>query len=125
MKNAVATSAVALRAEAARLVLLERGDKLALTPIDRAGAVESLMALDPGFDLLEEESREAIGQLASGGAWTLTLERDPRAAIDFLAGRLPLVSFPPPPPPLPPPPSFPNPPFHPLSPSPPTSADGS
>jgi hypothetical protein len=92
MKNAVATSAVALRAEAARLVLLQRGDKLALTPVDRAGAVESLMALDPGFDLLEEESREAIGQLASGGAWTLTLERDPRAAIDFLTGRLPLAA---------------------------------
>jgi hypothetical protein len=41
--------------------------------------------------LLAAQSREAIEALAAKGAWRLTLERDPDAAIDFLMARLPFA----------------------------------
>jgi hypothetical protein len=91
LKKAIVAPKVALKAQAALLVLLERGDRLALAAIDPAGAVESLMRLDPGFDLLAAESRAAIEALASHGAWRLTLDRDPAAAIRLLAADLPLA----------------------------------
>jgi hypothetical protein len=94
LKKAILAPKVALKAQSALLVLLERGDRLALAAIDPADAVQSLMRLDPGFDLLAAESRAAIGALASRGAWRLTLERDPAAAIRLLAANLPLARSP-------------------------------
>jgi hypothetical protein len=46
------------------------------------------MHLDPGFDLLERESRAALTALAAGGAWRLELSNDSRAAIDLLTRHL-------------------------------------
>ncbi len=89
IKTAIEAPKLALNAEESRLVLLERGDQLALKLVEPADAVRSLMRLDAGFDLLASESRAAIEALASRGAWRLTLARDPGAAIDFLVNRLP------------------------------------
>jgi len=75
-------------ADKAMLVLLERGDRLALTPIDAETALAGLSRLDAGFDLLPQESGAAARALAGDGAWRLTLARDPGAAIDFLRERL-------------------------------------
>lgn len=90
LKTAIEAPAVTLKAEAAMLVLLEQGERLALTAISAADALQSLMVLDRGFDLLADESRQAISVLASRGTWRLTLERDPGAAIDLLARDLPV-----------------------------------
>ena len=88
VKAALPPPKAASKAEKCTLVLLDRGKDLALDPIDRSEAVETLMDLDPGFDLLEQESREALTELAAGGAWRLTLSRDPGAAIDLVTRRL-------------------------------------
>ena len=77
-----------LVADKATLILLERGDRLALTPIDAKTALAGLSRLDAGFDLLPQESGAAARALAGDGAWRLTLARDPGAAIDFLRERL-------------------------------------
>jgi hypothetical protein len=84
LKAALPVDSPALKAERAALVLLERGAEPALSPIAPAEAVDALMDLDSGFDLLEAESRSAIEALASGGAWRLTLTNDPGAAIALL-----------------------------------------
>ncbi len=89
VKNAVLAPTVAKMAKATSLVVLEHGERLALESLDRAAAVQSLMRLDPGFDLLVTESRQALDALAARGAWRLTLETDPGAAIEFLLSRLP------------------------------------
>jgi hypothetical protein len=88
LKAAVPIGVPALRAARALLVLLARGDELAFRAIDPSEAVEKLMLLDEGFDLLEQESRAAAQQLASRGAWRLTLAQDPAEAIAFLTARL-------------------------------------
>lgn len=90
LKKAVEISTIALKAERTLLVLIEHGERLDLAPIASAAAAEALIDLDPGFDLLEAESRAAIAELASRGPWRLTLSRDPRAAIDLLINRLPV-----------------------------------
>lgn len=77
-------------AERAAVVLLERGETLALTRLDAAETVAGLSRLEPGFDLLAQESAAAAQALAANGGWRLTLSRDPGAAIDFLRERLPL-----------------------------------
>lgn len=71
-------------ADKAVLILLDHGDRLAMTAIDSETAVAGLSRLEPGFDLLAAESAKAAEALARGGAWRLTLERDPGAAIAFL-----------------------------------------
>jgi hypothetical protein len=86
-KAAVPLVRPALNAERCVLVVLERGTELALRPIEPEAAVDELMNLDSGFDLLEKDSRGAIGALASNGAWRLTLSNDPRAAIELLMSR--------------------------------------
>lgn len=88
VKSAVPLGRAALRAEQAALVVLERGTELAIRPIGVQEAVDSLMKLDAGFDLLEAESRNAIEVLASCGAWRLTLGADALGAIDFVTRRL-------------------------------------
>jgi hypothetical protein len=84
LKAALVPGAHALRAGRAALVLLERGYDLGLSPASPQQAVEALMDLDAGFDLLKDESRTALEALASRGAWRLTLTDDPVAAINFL-----------------------------------------
>ena len=69
------------------LVVLRRGSNVALAPIPAAEAASSLARLDPGFDLLAEQSAAAIAELARSGAWALTLGRDPAEAIDRLVDR--------------------------------------
>jgi hypothetical protein len=86
-KAAIPLTTAALRAERAILVLLERGRELALRPIESSDAVDELMNLDAGFDLLEQDSRKAIEALVSDGAWRLTLSDDPRTAVDLLMSR--------------------------------------
>ncbi len=69
-------------------VLLEPGDGLALVRIDAGIARAALSTLEPGFDLLPDESAAAAAALTAGGAWRLTLTDDPGAAMDFLLDRL-------------------------------------
>ena len=71
-------------ADHAALVLLERGDAVRLEPIERSIAIQVLSRLEPGFDLLAEESAAAVAALARAGAWRLTLSRDPAEAIEVL-----------------------------------------
>jgi len=66
-----------------RLILLRPGSELALDPVDPEQAVSNLK-LEPGFDLLADESRAAVATLAAGGVWRLSLSSDPAAAIDLL-----------------------------------------
>lgn len=75
-------------ADEARLILLERGDKLSLTPVAPEAAMAALARLEPGFDLLPAESARAARSLTEGGAWRLSSGTDPRAAIDLLCDRL-------------------------------------
>jgi hypothetical protein len=92
-KRKAAIAIVAPEAQSAddsALIVLQRGNDLALSPIEQADAVETLMSLEPGFDLLERESRAAAEELASRGAWRLTLSDDPHAAIEFLTKHLPV-----------------------------------
>ncbi len=68
-------------------ILLERGERLGLVRLDSASAVAALGRLESGFDLLPNESAAAARALAGGGAWRLTLTREPEAAIEFLSQR--------------------------------------
>jgi hypothetical protein len=86
-KAAIPLATPALKAERTILVLLERGRELALRRIESSDAVNELMNLDAGFDLLEQDSRDAIEALATNGAWRLTLSDDPRSAVDLLMSR--------------------------------------
>jgi hypothetical protein len=74
-------------ADRAALVVLSRGEAVALDPLDPAEALAALSRLDAGFDLLAEASAEAVAALAGRGAWRLTLTRDPEAALDLLCAR--------------------------------------
>ena len=75
------------------LCLLERGEQVALRPLDPARAVERVMStLDPGFDHFRTELPAALEAVTAGGAWTLTLATasnrrnpdGPRTAITLL-----------------------------------------
>ena len=74
-------------ADRAAVVLLERGERVRLEPVERPVAAKALSRLEPGFDLLDRESAEAIAAVTAAGAWRLTLTRDPAAAIEVLAER--------------------------------------
>lgn len=90
LKNAIplaAGTALSPVADAAVLILLNKGPRLSLERIDTASAIERLTHLEPGFDLLRAESAAAIRALAEPGAWQLTLTDDPGEAIDFLGER--------------------------------------
>ena len=79
-------------AEEAAVVLLERGERVRLEPVEPETAAGALSRLEPGFDLLARESAEAIAAVTAMGAWRLTLTRDPAAAIDALMGRFGLAA---------------------------------
>jgi hypothetical protein len=72
----------------AKLVVLRRGDRLSLDAITRDEAIASLSRLDAGFDLLSEASAVAARALADAQPVALTLETNPRRAIDFLVEQL-------------------------------------
>jgi len=78
-----------LVADRAALIVLSRGERLALDPLEPAAAIAALGPLEAGFDLLTEASARAMDALAAAGAWRLTLTHDPVAAVDFLVERLP------------------------------------
>jgi hypothetical protein len=80
-------------AEKASLFVLERGERLDLQPLSPADALARLGRLEPGFDLLPQQSAEALGALAGRQAWRLTLSNDPGAAIDLLAERCAAGAF--------------------------------
>jgi hypothetical protein len=71
-------------ADQAALVLLTRGNTIQLEPVAQAVAAASLSRLDAGFDLLAQESAQAIAAITAHGAWHLTLAQDPDAAIQTL-----------------------------------------
>ena len=75
-------------AEQVAVVLLERGERIGLEPVEPQVAADALSRLEPGFDLLARESAEAIAAVTAGGAWRLTLTRDPAAAIEALVERV-------------------------------------
>lgn len=84
----LADGAAARFADKALVILLERGERLGLERVTAEDAVAGLSRLDPGFDLLPQESAEAARALAGQGGWRLTLTRDPGAAVDLLCERL-------------------------------------
>jgi hypothetical protein len=71
-------------ADHAAVVLLERGERVRLEPVEASVAAAALSRLEPGFDLLSRESAEAVAAVTALGCWRLTLTRDPAAAIDAL-----------------------------------------
>jgi hypothetical protein len=71
-------------ADRAAVVLLERGEEVRLEQIEASVAVNALSRLEPGFDLLRQESAKAAAALTASRAWRLTLTRNPAAAIDAL-----------------------------------------
>ena len=87
LKVAVPLKGEALKAERAVLILLRHGKKLSVRKVAATDAIERLMKLEAGFDLLEKESRAAFEMLASTGVWQLSLTNDPDAAIDLVVSR--------------------------------------
>jgi hypothetical protein len=83
----VSRGASAPVAERCAVVLLERGEGVRLEPVAPAVAAAVLSRLEPGFDLLGQESAEAIAAVTAAGAWRLSLTRDPGAAAAALAER--------------------------------------
>lgn len=74
-------------ADSAAVVLLERGERVRLEPVEATVAADALSRLEPGFDLLAGESAEAIAAVTAPGAWRLTLTGDPAAAVEALMER--------------------------------------
>jgi hypothetical protein len=84
VKRAVQLPAGPRYADHAALIVLACGDTLGLDAIAPDEAIRLLAELEPGFDLLREESAAAVAALAEGGAWRLKLTRDADAAIALL-----------------------------------------
>jgi hypothetical protein len=84
LKRAIYLAAGRRYADHAALIVLARGDTPALEAIAPEEATRHLAKLEPGFDLLPEESAAAVAALAAGGAWRLRLTHDPYAAIALL-----------------------------------------
>lgn len=86
-----------LMARRAVLCLLERGDAVALEIHEPHAASPPLPDLEPGFDLLATQSREAYAALSARGYARLTLGTDPAQAIAVLrshAGALAQIAAP-------------------------------
>lgn len=66
------------------LLVLDRGERIRLCRMAKGEAVEALMNLEEGFDLLERESRAAAKELAERGTWRLSLTADPNEAVDLV-----------------------------------------
>jgi hypothetical protein len=82
-------SAPYLFADRAVLVLLERGTRVSLDAISADEAVRRMAELlEPGFDHFREQLPDAVRACAGGGAFRLTLSRDPARAIRALLDSL-------------------------------------
>jgi hypothetical protein len=79
----------ALTASRATVCLLARGDAVALEPLDPDQALARMPPLEPGFDLLAADIRDASARLVQNGAWRLTLSANPAEAIELLSAHLP------------------------------------
>jgi len=77
-------------ADRAVLVLLEPGSRPSLTPVAVDDARAALARLEPGFDLLPDQSASAAEALIKDGAWRLTLGSQPDEAVALLLAELPL-----------------------------------
>jgi hypothetical protein len=77
-------------ADRAAVVLLERAEQIRLERVEPEVATAALSRLEPGFDLLDRESAQAVAAVTAAGAWRLTLTRDPGAAIEALVDRFSL-----------------------------------
>jgi hypothetical protein len=77
--------------ESAAVVLLERSGAVALSRVSSEDARSVLSWLEPGFDLLRDQSAAAVTALTKEGAWRLTLGEDPAEAIDLLISKLPVT----------------------------------
>jgi len=84
VKRAIHLAAGPRYADHAALIVLARGDTLGLDAIVPEEAARHLAELEPGFDLLREESAATVAALAADGAWRLQLTDDPDAAIALL-----------------------------------------
>jgi hypothetical protein len=73
------------------VVLLERSGAVALSRVSSEDARSVLSWLEPGFDLLRDQSAAAVTALTKEGAWRLTLGEDPAEAIDLLISKLPVT----------------------------------
>jgi hypothetical protein len=80
----IPSAARATNADRAILCVLVRGADVGLERISSEAARQALSSLEPGFDLLREETRGAVAALASGGAWRLTLSDRPADAVALL-----------------------------------------
>ena len=65
------------------MVLLERGERIRLEPVDPELAAAACRGWSPASTSWRG-SAPAIAAVTAGGAWRLTLMRDPAAAIDAL-----------------------------------------
>ena len=83
-KAAIAVPNALGYADTAVPILLKHGEQLELTKLDPTKARACLPPLEPGFDLLRQQSAAVADALLNQGAWRLTLTRDPDAAITFL-----------------------------------------
>jgi hypothetical protein len=85
-KHTLPITAPRFRAEQAVLCVLAHGDDVALEPMPEADAIEVLTRdPEPGYEFYGDRAVEAVGAVARGGTWKLTLARDPAAAIAALA----------------------------------------
>jgi hypothetical protein len=84
-------TAAAIRCERAVLCVLGRGNQPELSRISATEALRRLWPLDPGFDLLPDAIRAAVGALAGRGAWELRLSNEPDEAVRLVAENLPVL----------------------------------
>jgi hypothetical protein len=76
-----------LSADKIALVAIERGERLGLERASCDWLVERLAPVEPGFDLLREPIKKALGQIAADGGWRMTLDDSPDRAIAMLRER--------------------------------------
>lgn len=74
-----------LWADHAALVLIERGERVRLEPISGEAALGALAdSMAPGFHRYAGALPRAVRALVRGGAWRLTLSRDPAEGLEAL-----------------------------------------
>ncbi len=72
-------------ADRAMLCMLSRGDRVSIAPMYPEDAVSALtFAPEPGYQFYGDRAAAAIGALAAGGCWRLTLSHNPDDAIAVL-----------------------------------------
>jgi hypothetical protein len=87
LKSAVARIALHRPVADAALVAMKRGSRAMLEQVEPAALLGEFSTAEPGFDLVREQTGEAIAAIASRGAWRLTLSSSPDEAISLLRVR--------------------------------------